>query len=82
MFSDAELALGYETTSLTFLDLYFINGYQDVLYLLPDNATPSTSPAADAGPNPAAEGIVAAWSATAMASVAPPTGPASARRSS
>ena len=41
-FTPAELALGYETPTLTFLDLYFINAFQDVLYLLPDNASPTT----------------------------------------
>jgi hypothetical protein len=37
-FSDAEMAVGYETPSLTFMDLYFANAYQDVLYLLPGDA--------------------------------------------
>lgn len=32
----AELALGYETPGLTFLDLYFVNAFQDFSYLLPD----------------------------------------------
>lgn len=48
-FNDAELSLGYETAGLTFMDLYWINGYADVMYLLPDNAAPSTSPAAGTG---------------------------------
>lgn len=40
-FSDAQLSLGYETPTLTFMDLYFVNAYQDVLYLLPDSAVPA-----------------------------------------
>lgn len=40
-FSDAELALGYETPTLTFMDLYWVNAYQDVLYMLPETAAPS-----------------------------------------
>ena len=39
-FSPEELALGYETPSLTFMDLYWINAFQDVLYLLPDSPVP------------------------------------------
>ena len=31
-----ELALGYETSGLTFMDLYFVNAFQDFSYLLPD----------------------------------------------
>lgn len=30
-FSSSELVLGYETPNLTFMDIYFINGYSDVL---------------------------------------------------
>ena len=37
-FSDAEMTLGYETKSLTFLDFYFVNGFSDMLDILPDNA--------------------------------------------
>ncbi len=37
-FTDAEMAIGYETPALTFMDLYFVNAYQDILYVLPDNA--------------------------------------------
>ena len=40
-FSAAELALGYETPTLTFMDVYFVNAYADVLYLLPDTALPA-----------------------------------------
>ena len=40
-FSAAELVLGYETPTLTFMDVYFVNAYQDVLYLLPDKAVPA-----------------------------------------
>ena len=40
-FGAAELALGYETPTLTFMDLYWVNAYQDVLYLLPDAALPA-----------------------------------------
>ena len=32
----SELALGYETKDLTFMDLYFINAFQDFSYLIPD----------------------------------------------
>ncbi len=39
-FSDAEMAVGYETPALTFLDLYFVNAFADVLYVLPDYAPP------------------------------------------
>ena len=37
-FSDTEMDVGYETQSLTFMDLYFVNTYQDMLYVLPDYA--------------------------------------------
>jgi hypothetical protein len=37
-FSDAEMTLGYETPSLTFMDVYWINAYNDLFYVLPDNA--------------------------------------------
>ena len=40
-FSAAQLTLGYETATLTFMDLYFVNACQDVMYLLPDNAVPA-----------------------------------------
>jgi hypothetical protein len=39
-FTSAELSLGYETPDLTFMDLYWVNAYQDVLYLLPDDPVP------------------------------------------
>ena len=37
-FSDTEAGVGYETQSLTFMDVYFVNTYQDILYVLPDHA--------------------------------------------
>ncbi len=37
-FTDAELVAGYETPSLTFLDVYFINAFGDLFDALPDNA--------------------------------------------
>jgi len=37
-FSDAEMAVGYETASLTFMDIYFINAYDDLFYILPNYA--------------------------------------------
>lgn len=40
-FADEELALGYETPGLTFLDLYWVVTNYDVMYLLPDDATPA-----------------------------------------
>ncbi len=40
-FSAAELSLGYETPGLTFMDLYFVNAYADVLYMLPGDAVPA-----------------------------------------
>ena len=40
-FTPEEMTLGYETSTLSFLDLYFVNAFQDVLYLLPDHATPA-----------------------------------------
>jgi hypothetical protein len=40
VFNDAELTLGYETPSLTFLDLYFINAISDIFDVLPDNPPP------------------------------------------
>lgn len=43
-FTEAELALGYETSLLTFMDVYFINAFADLFDILPDNA-----PAAAAG---------------------------------
>ncbi|MEI6309283.1 MAG: hypothetical protein WCP58_06560 [bacterium] len=46
-FSAAELDLGYETPSLTFMDLYFINAYQDILYVLPDFASQVTGTIAE-----------------------------------
>jgi hypothetical protein len=42
-FSSEELTLGYETPSLTFLDLYFINAVADLFYVLPSNP-PSPEP--------------------------------------
>jgi hypothetical protein len=41
-FTPVEMALGYETPTLTFLDLYFINAFADASYLLPANASPAT----------------------------------------
>ncbi|MDZ4165105.1 MAG: hypothetical protein U1C55_08250 [Smithellaceae bacterium] len=38
MFTDAEMRAGYETPLLTFIDLYFINAFGDLLDVLPDNA--------------------------------------------
>lgn len=43
-FSDTEMGVGYETQSLTFMDLYFVNAYQDLLYVLPDHAPPVAVP--------------------------------------
>src|SRR4030043_525288 len=37
-FSDAEMAVGYETASITFMDVYFINAFNDLFYVLPDYA--------------------------------------------
>ena len=56
-FSAEEMTLGYETRSLTFMDLYFINAFQDVLYVLPDFASQVTgtiaeSPAIISGERP------------------------------
>ncbi len=49
-FTPAEMALGYETPTLTFEDVYFINAVQDLLYVLPANAPPA--PAALANDRP------------------------------
>jgi len=38
-FSDAEMAVGYETASLTFMDVYFINAFNDLFYVLPEHAS-------------------------------------------
>jgi hypothetical protein len=38
IFKDAELVTGYETRTLTFLDVYFINAFGDLFDILPDNA--------------------------------------------
>lgn len=43
-FTEAELGLGYESSLLTFMDIYFINAFADLFDVLPDNA-----PAAAAG---------------------------------
>lgn len=43
-FSAAELTLGYETPSLTFLDLYYINAVADIFYVLPSNPPPQPTP--------------------------------------
>jgi hypothetical protein len=40
-FTTAEMALGYESPQLTFMDIYFINAFGDLFDLLPDNAPPS-----------------------------------------
>lgn len=45
-FSDAEMTLGYETPSLTFLDLYFINTFTDIFDVLPEHP-PSKQDKAD-----------------------------------
>ena len=37
-FSDEEMAVGYETSSITFMDVYFINAVGDLFDVLPDNA--------------------------------------------
>ncbi|MBN1995245.1 MAG: hypothetical protein JW953_21325 [Anaerolineae bacterium] len=37
-FADAEMAVGYETASLTFMDIYFINAFGDLFDILPDSA--------------------------------------------
>lgn len=37
-FTPAELKTGYETDSLTFMDVYFINAFGDLFDILPDNA--------------------------------------------
>jgi hypothetical protein len=37
-FSDEEMQVGYETKSLTFMDLYFLNAFNDLFYVLPDYA--------------------------------------------
>jgi len=37
-FSDSEMVAGYETASITFMDLYFINASDDLFYVLPDYA--------------------------------------------
>ena len=42
-FTPSEMGLGYETPTLTFGDIYFINAFQDALYLLPANAPPAPS---------------------------------------
>jgi hypothetical protein len=33
--NDKELTLGYETTGLTFMDVYFLNAYNDLMYVIP-----------------------------------------------
>ena len=38
VFSDAEMAVGYETKSITFMDVYFINAFNDLFYVLPNYA--------------------------------------------
>jgi hypothetical protein len=38
-FSPAEMTVGYETPSLTFMDIYFVNAYADIFYVLPDFAS-------------------------------------------
>jgi hypothetical protein len=38
VFSDAEMSVGYETSSLTFMDVYFINAFDDLFDVLPNNA--------------------------------------------
>lgn len=37
VFSDAETAVGYETPSITFMEVYFINAFGDLFDILPDN---------------------------------------------
>jgi len=41
-FGAANMTLGYETPRLTFMDLYWINGNADVMYLLPPAAATGT----------------------------------------
>lgn len=50
-FSNAELSLGYETTGLTFMDVYFLNAYNDLMdvisfspELAPDGVRPGDHP--------------------------------------
>ncbi|QOX78874.1 hypothetical protein FY034_07990 [Trichlorobacter lovleyi] len=50
-FSNAELSLGYETPSLTFMDIYFLNAYNDLMdvisfspELTPDGVRPGDHP--------------------------------------
>ncbi|MEW5717388.1 MAG: hypothetical protein AB1817_02055 [Chloroflexota bacterium] len=37
-FADAEMVAGYETPTLTFIDVYFVNAFGDLFDVLPDNA--------------------------------------------
>ena len=37
-FSDVEMEVGYETSSITFMDVYFINAFGDLFDVLPNNA--------------------------------------------
>jgi hypothetical protein len=53
-FGAKNLALGYETPTLTFMDFYFVNAYADVLYLLPEQAAPTAAGSAAPGASPAA----------------------------
>jgi hypothetical protein len=46
-FAEAEMTVGYETPTLTFLDLYFVNAFQDLLYVLPDSAPKGTEALAE-----------------------------------
>jgi hypothetical protein len=39
-FSDEEMIAGYETSSLTFVDVYFVNAFGDLFDVLPDNTPP------------------------------------------
>jgi hypothetical protein len=42
-FPDEEMSLGYETPSLTFMDIYFINGYCDLFDVLDNEHLPKCS---------------------------------------
>lgn len=40
-FFDREMTTGYETSSVTFMDIYFINSVGDIFDILPDDAPPA-----------------------------------------